>query len=271
MSDIVGEILLRIFLVLIGSLIYIKELSTCAAPMHIWVIGEWVGLILAITVGASEKVRLFIGEKLAIFVFFVFCMWTVSGAFMLVYVLIKSPSCIPSSMIENMVIFTLVTLILFAVGVFALCKSGLGVFNQFFHSETQAKDVAEEIISGKIDAEEYIRSNPEIDDYVLFKKELDLFVTHCNFNVVPDPSAPADEQPECCICMDQFETDRSALRFPCCGHLYHTGCLTKWLEKKTTCPLCRQGVRSALYRQLSKKDYRGSITNEDEHKVNLNE
>lgn len=46
------------------------------------------------------------------------------------------------------------------------------------------------------------------------------------------------EATECCIChSDLTEGVRTA-----CKHEYHIGCLTKWLEKSNTCPMCREVV-----------------------------
>ena len=41
------------------------------------------------------------------------------------------------------------------------------------------------------------------------------------------------------------------MKFPVCEHLYHEQCLLGWLSTKTSCPLCRGGIRSSLYRSLA--------------------
>ena len=55
----------------------------------------------------------------------------------------------------------------------------------------------------------------------------------------------------CCICLedlneeaDSASSGRSVASLPC-GHMFHKGCVTKWLtEKSTTCPLCKQQLRA---------------------------
>ena len=48
---------------------------------------------------------------------------------------------------------------------------------------------------------------------------------------------------ECTICLDEFlEGDEVAL-MPC-GHVYHDGCIVKWLETSHLCPLCRYKMPS---------------------------
>jgi len=43
---------------------------------------------------------------------------------------------------------------------------------------------------------------------------------------------------ECCICKDLFRVQEFGLELPC-KHLYHRDCITPWLKKNNTCPLCR--------------------------------
>ncbi|KAL5972417.1 hypothetical protein ACLOJK_041671 [Asimina triloba] len=47
---------------------------------------------------------------------------------------------------------------------------------------------------------------------------------------------------DCSVCLTAFEPDSEINRLPC-GHLFHKGCVEKWLEYwNTTCPLCRTPV-----------------------------
>eukprot|EP00558_Chaetoceros_sp_UNC1202_P014571 CAMPEP_0197236846 /NCGR_PEP_ID=MMETSP1429-20130617/3831_1 /TAXON_ID=49237 /ORGANISM="Chaetoceros sp., Strain UNC1202" /LENGTH=350 /DNA_ID=CAMNT_0042695725 /DNA_START=29 /DNA_END=1081 /DNA_ORIENTATION=- len=43
---------------------------------------------------------------------------------------------------------------------------------------------------------------------------------------------------ECCICFFQHDIGDHVVRLPC-GHLFHRPCITEWLNKKCTCPICR--------------------------------
>ncbi|KAG4999173.1 E3 ubiquitin-protein ligase RING1-like [Glycine soja] len=46
----------------------------------------------------------------------------------------------------------------------------------------------------------------------------------------------------CSVCMEGFITQRNTdgenKRVPC-GHVYHSNCITLWLEHCNSCPLCR--------------------------------
>lgn len=52
------------------------------------------------------------------------------------------------------------------------------------------------------------------------------------------PEWAVREPEECPIC---FEFTYSAKR-PECGHAFHQSCLMTWLERKNTCPLCRDTI-----------------------------
>ena len=66
---------------------------------------------------------------------------------------------------------------------------------------------------------------------------------------VNDPAYLADAI--CCICLEDLNEDaasassgRSVVSLPC-GHMFHKGCVAKWLtEKSATCPLCKQQLRA---------------------------
>ena len=47
------------------------------------------------------------------------------------------------------------------------------------------------------------------------------------------------EENECMICLEDMKTDIAVLS---CGHIFHYDCLSKWVAKQATCPLCRAPV-----------------------------
>ena len=49
------------------------------------------------------------------------------------------------------------------------------------------------------------------------------------------------ENPLCSICLTDITINKKELS---CKHKYHKACIDKWLENKTTCPICRKEVGS---------------------------
>jgi len=47
----------------------------------------------------------------------------------------------------------------------------------------------------------------------------------------PDHSDP------CPVCLDNLGNDEIARM--ACGHMYHSGCIYKWLDTTRNCPVCR--------------------------------
>merc|ERR1719401_294289 len=45
----------------------------------------------------------------------------------------------------------------------------------------------------------------------------------------------------CQVCLEDFVAGVSVRWFPC-GHCFHRECADKWLEKHSTCPVCKQSV-----------------------------
>jgi len=45
-------------------------------------------------------------------------------------------------------------------------------------------------------------------------------------------------QQQCPICINYFTKDDQLTRLPC-KHTFHVGCITPWLEKTSSCPVCR--------------------------------
>lgn len=45
----------------------------------------------------------------------------------------------------------------------------------------------------------------------------------------------------CTICTELFDGTNDISAVPC-GHIFHSGCLSRWLETSLTCPQCRMRV-----------------------------
>ncbi|KAL3839903.1 hypothetical protein ACJIZ3_024494 [Penstemon smallii] len=61
---------------------------------------------------------------------------------------------------------------------------------------------------------------------------------------------------ECAVCMAKFEDIEILRLLPKCKHMFHLDCIDLWLEKHSTCPLCRQKVSS---NDLSQLPYSNSL------------
>ncbi|CAL1710681.1 unnamed protein product [Somion occarium] len=61
--------------------------------------------------------------------------------------------------------------------------------------------------------------------------------------VYSDWATPGESEDCCPICLDDYEQDAPVLRVPACKHWFHKTCLTQWLKRGDTCPVCRAAVR----------------------------
>lgn len=60
-----------------------------------------------------------------------------------------------------------------------------------------------------------------------------------------------DGNRECCVCFVEYEEGGHACRLPC-GHTFHRSCVSEWLRKNCSCPVCRYEIRTDD--QLYEKD-----------------
>ncbi|OMO58208.1 Zinc finger, RING-type [Corchorus olitorius] len=49
---------------------------------------------------------------------------------------------------------------------------------------------------------------------------------------------------ECSVCLSKFEDIEILRLLPKCQHAFHIDCIDQWLEKHSSCPLCRQKVNA---------------------------
>ncbi|CAI9782537.1 unnamed protein product [Fraxinus pennsylvanica] len=61
---------------------------------------------------------------------------------------------------------------------------------------------------------------------------------------------------ECAVCLSKFEDIEILRLLPKCKHAFHIDCVDQWLEKHSTCPLCRQKVSAD---DLSELTYSNSL------------
>tara|TARA_Y100000992_G_scaffold256464_1_gene189974 strand:- start:3301 stop:3633 length:333 start_codon:yes stop_codon:yes gene_type:complete len=60
---------------------------------------------------------------------------------------------------------------------------------------------------------------------------------HLETTVLNSKTTPGGE---CAVCLDAFRT-RQHCRFLPCGHVFHKGCIDRWLRRRQWCPVCRAG------------------------------
>lgn len=63
----------------------------------------------------------------------------------------------------------------------------------------------------------------------------------CKLHKVNNLSTCQVHAGDCSICISSlaFTDDTAQLS---CGHRYHAGCIHKWIDKSTQCPICRRYV-----------------------------
>lgn len=54
------------------------------------------------------------------------------------------------------------------------------------------------------------------------------------------------ESHDCCsICIETFDLGENLVRTPC-NHVFHEHCLSRWLDSRDTCPVCRHDIEEHL-------------------------
>lgn len=61
----------------------------------------------------------------------------------------------------------------------------------------------------------------------------------------------------CSVCLSEFQNG-DLMRVLKCQHLYHQGCIDKWLERRTVCPLCVRDVTARTPSNKRRQAQRGS-------------
>ncbi|XP_031255831.1 RING-H2 finger protein ATL64-like [Pistacia vera] len=50
-------------------------------------------------------------------------------------------------------------------------------------------------------------------------------------------------QPECAVCLSEFEDEEKGRVLPMCNHSFHVDCIDMWFHSHSNCPLCRTPVQ----------------------------
>lgn len=116
----------------------------------------------------------------------------------------------------------------------------------------------EEIIEDESDEEEDFYSRYAYkDDYgkpKLTKNEMD--------NIVKEKYKDVKNTKEitsCIICMDEFANEDEVCLLKC-DHIYHYDCISKWLIKDATCPVCRTSIKNEKIKEKKRKNIKKKRT-----------
>lgn len=257
-SDVLVQEVIFAIISLVVSLFHLEQLKTCYLPVHIWVVGEWIGIICGVLLIVSAAARYEIGSTFAIIFVVVFGIWNFSGAIIIIASLISTPTCMPYMVSRGLGGFAVFLIVMTVLGVCMLCTQGIGAFNSHFVNRRENIRRMEEIEAGNLDAGQLVRNNRGLDNAPLFADELAKLVQYCTSDYNPQQRRPGEDT--CCaVCMDDFQEHTRVLNFPICEHIFHESCIMEWLKTRSTCPMCRQGVRSSLYQKIQQANQNRDI------------
>ncbi|XP_059316200.1 E3 ubiquitin-protein ligase ATL42-like [Lycium ferocissimum] len=74
---------------------------------------------------------------------------------------------------------------------------------------------------------------------------------------------------ECAVCLSKFEDIEILRLLPMCKHAFHIDCIDQWLEKHSTCPLCRHKISSEDLSLLTYSDSLRFLWNQSREESNL--
>ncbi len=85
--------------------------------------------------------------------------------------------------------------------------------------------------------------SPNVKENRLFASFLSGAVTRNTVVRTYDEVSLLNENPMCSICLTDITINKKELS---CKHKYHKNCINKWLENKSTCPICRKEVTTEV-------------------------
>ena len=242
-------IIIRIIFMLIMSLFHLEELSQCAAPMHVFFVGEWVGIILAGLLLVGESLRFGLGEYIGIPLIVVVIIWNIVGTVMFFITESETPECIPRYLVDEMWFFFIIFAILSLFAIFQLFIEGISFGRRAWHNQFEAQQNIDNLVNGNVRANQLVAHNRNnTDGFSLFANEMEQLERYCSVEYTGQSHDEEDTQ--CIICMENFVPFTMIILYPVCKHRYHKDCLWEWLRTKTTCPMCRRGIRSSLYQEI---------------------
>ena len=246
------QLLFYMVYIMIRTLLHYKELRACVVPLHVWIAVEWIFMICMPSLFCVERIRLTGFAELAIIpLFALFVLWNILGMVFYVVALLRSPQCFPPQIAQGLGLFFFMALLGIGLLAYLMCSLGIRHFNQYFHTERQDLQQLQDIAEGRRAAADVLRQpGANVDGHTLYPAEIEQLKAHCSHKFAREDLTMVNSQLECIICLDPFVEGVDILSYPECHHKYHTTCLLHWLTSKTTCPMCRRGIRSSLYKEV---------------------
>lgn len=243
-----GDLIIRLFLAIFGSLFYLDQLSTCHYRLDLWVASWWTGVFLSIVLIAWDSLRYRLGYKLGILIFWASILFNISGVYMFWSSYTHSYECIPPRIDTPLLIFfagTSMGVVAASVGFFYF---GMPSVVALFVDEQVMKNIVEMVKSGEVEVERYLQQRKDVDNCALFEFERLLIHEIGEVEGVQTHEA----KPMCGLCgEDLIKEEKKMTAFPECTHIFHKDCLEGWFEKNVECPYCKVGGRSGLYRTIA--------------------
>ncbi|KAM3353403.1 hypothetical protein ACQJBY_024517 [Aegilops geniculata] len=94
-----------------------------------------------------------------------------------------------------------------------------------------------------------LMSTPFIDNNDLFETGCTGGMSSALINKIPairfsaaTDSAQETDKTCCSVCLQDFGSRQFVRALPQCQHIFHVRCIDDWLQRNSTCPLCRGGV-----------------------------
>lgn len=260
MSDQIGEVIVYIIWALIKSIVHLDDLKQCPAPLHVFITGIWIiiaGVIVGFALSTQGNVAQTIGILMLGLAGIGYCIWSLVGLVMYSITLVKNAACIPDDITVGLAVFMIANLLLQLCLLVVVCKAGMPRLLRIFKGARQVQDNLNNLVNGRVRAEDLIRRESAIDTYALFDKEKLAVMQYCSVEFqVRRGESSEDETEDCVICYSAFNEGDSVILYPVCKHKYHADCLMHWLKKRTTCPICRRGIRSSLYQHVERSQLR---------------
>ena len=270
MGDIVEDTICALFI----ALFYLPEISECAIPLRGWVLLEWLIILGLCGLAALDHYAIVrITDKFAVKVIIGIYASTLLGCFAVVYDAYKSPQCFPSRLFLPLLFFAIIVIIVLLTLGGKLLHILIQASAQIEDNRRNYRSTLDQIRNGDGDPTAYLQEGPDMDKYPLFSEEIETLKEHCRvdaeyMNNKAAPPVQTNEpgaEPllrkrtsgidECSICTGPISEPPPRcphiIKYPICNHLFHEECLLAWLKKKTTCPLCRGGIRSSLYKKVA--------------------